>query len=532
MKRFLLTIVFALSLNFSWACPECDGSKGGNRALSMNAGETLFSMSLAAAGGEAVLIAAKEDDEDISLLRGASSLFLEENSPALERIRKRNLYKKSVGGTSGFEIGDWVDLPAMRVEVCALENGLKNAGGYKLKCYTHPVQGKYENTLLAYEIEVVGGYKKSLSDSEFIAADEAGKGSVYVVEAKKTCARDKTVKGFNRVYRYFNKVGEPIDDFWHYERSGAKAKIEKKISRSDDGSILVCKKIYRKNAVEEISQTKSPETANSGERILKNGRIRRGSDSENALSESKKYVETQSSSIKTKLDAFGNARRAQSQSAEYYAGGAADFAKGKLRLKTNADSTVSIYEYHPSLEGDTRTYTTLKGSQLKDISGDGAIGVEDLQNTPVIVEKNEKTDWQGSRHTKRVVKSSAVATYREDAEGGYKVELSEEKIISMKEYEHKVLEKGGMVEEIKTYTADSSGNLRLSSTIGMEFETLAMVNPVSRYSLRAGTSETGKTIYVSDAGDMYFTASGFLSGTVPNYANAPQAGARILAIFA
>ena len=520
MKKYLTILallVFAYSEGIS--CQECE-TPTKSRALGLEPTVSLYSMSLASAGSEAVALVASEDDEDITSLSTPSSLNLKESS-GISRINKRNLYKKSVQGRTGFEVGDWIDLPARKVEVSALKSKTANARGYVLKVYTHLEQGKFENNHLSFEIEVIGGYKRNFTDANFISESDVKNGDIYIVEAKKV-STNGTIKSVNKVYRYFEEAAKPLDNWWYYEKNGVKTKAEKIIQKQSDDSFLITKRIHRKNAIDETSEMKIKEAVKESERVVKNGRIRRG---ENTPEVSATYTRKTASTSKITLDANGNVFRTKSEANSFYLNDSAEHQKGKVRTKTNKDGTITLFEYHPNLEGNFRTYTTQRGFELKDISGDGVIGIEDLQNTPVTIEDKESIDWQGSRHSKRLINKKAKASFSTTTNAnGYNVVLSDEKVVSKKEYEHKRTENGGVIEEISTYKADSNGELQLANVSAFEFETLALGEPVTKYSLSnlSEESQVGKTIYVSDGGSIGFSASGFLSGTVPNYANAPR----------
>ena len=306
----------------------------------------------------------------------------------------------------------------------------------------------------------------------------------------------------------------------YYEKNGVKSKAQKILQKQNDGTVLITKRIHRKNAIDETSEIKIKEAVKESERVLKNGRIRRG---ENTPEISTPYTSKTASTLNTTLDALGNKFKTKSESNAYYLSESAEHQSGKVRVKTNKDGSITLYEYHPKFEGNFRTYTTQKGFELKDVSGDGVIGLEDLQNTPVIVEDKESIDWQGSRHSKRLINKKAKASFGATDVNGYNVVLSDEEVLSQKEYEHKRTDNGGLIEEITTYTAKSDGELKVSSVSAFEFDTLAMTEPVSQYSLsNLSSDQVGKTIYVSDAGSLGFSANGFLSGTVPNYTNAPR----------
>ena len=516
-NSIIYIILFLIFANDSISCPECNKEDGGSQAsFSLKVSESLYEISLGSAGSEAASLLAMEGDEDITALSDVGSLMLKE-SRGLGRIKRRNLYKKSIEGTTGFEVGDYVDLPARKVEVSALKSKTANARGYVLKVYSHLEAGKFENNHLSFEIEVIGGYKRNLSDTGFIPESDVKNGDVYIVEAKKISS-DGTIKGVNKVYRYFEEASKPLDNWWYYEKNGVKSKAQKILQKQNDGTVLITKRIHRKNAIDETSEIKIKEAVKESERVLKNGRIRRG---ENQVSE--KFISKTSSSSKTSLDALGNKFKTKSESNAYYLSESAEHQKGKVRAKTNKDGTITLYEYHPKFEGNFRTYTTQKDFKLKDVSGDGVIGIEDLQNTPVIVEDKESIDWQGSRHSKRLVNKKAKVSFNTETEDAYKVVLSDEKVVSKKEYEHKRTENGGVIEEISTYKIDSNGELQLASVIAAEYETLAMSEAIAQYSLsNLSEEQIGKTIYVSDAGSLGFTANGFLNGTVPNYANVPR----------
>lgn len=173
-------ILFLIFANDSISCPECNKDGGSSQAsFSLKVSESLYEISLGSAGSEAASLLAMEGDEDITALSDVGSLMLKE-SRGLGRINKRNLYKKSIEGTTGFEVGDFVDLPARKVEVAALKSKTANAKGYVLKVYSHLEQGKFENNHLSFEVEVIGGYKRNLTDTTFISESEVKEGDIYI----------------------------------------------------------------------------------------------------------------------------------------------------------------------------------------------------------------------------------------------------------------------------------------------------------------------------------------------------------------
>lgn len=523
MKNLKIFIYFTILLfvaNLAKTCPECEVPGASPASFSMAPTSSLYVVNLASAGSEALALVAIEDEEDITTLSDTGSLTLRE-SRGLSRIKKRNLYKKSIQGISGFELGDWVDLPARKVEVAPLKENIANTKGYVLKVYSHLEQGKFENNHLVFEIEVVGGYKRNLNDATYIPESDVKNGDIYLVEAKKITT-DGVIKGINKVYRYFKKAEEPIDNWWYYERNGVKTKAEKIIQKQSNDAFLVTKRIYSKNAIDETSEIKIKESVKDSERVVKNGRIFRGKHLSQAAG---KYTSKMASTSKTTLDANGNVFGKKSEANSFYLDDSGDYQKGKVRTKTNKDGTITLFEYHPTLDGNFRTYTMAKGVELKDVSGDGSIGIEDLQNTPVIVEEKESIDWQGSRHSKSLINKKAKASFSATTNAnGYKVVLSDEKILSKDEYAHKRTESGGVIEEISTYKLASDGELQLANVSAFEFESLSLGEPVARYNILNPSEENqvGKIIEVLDGGSIGFSASGFLNGTVPNYANAPR----------
>ena len=156
LKIFVYVTILLFVANLAKSCPECEVSGASPASFSMAPTSSLYVVNLASAGSEALALVAIEDEEDITTLSDTGSLTLRE-SRGLSRIKKRNLYKKSIQGTSGFEVGDWVDLPARKVEVAPLKENIANTKGYVLKVYSHLEQGKFENNNLVFEIEVVGG---------------------------------------------------------------------------------------------------------------------------------------------------------------------------------------------------------------------------------------------------------------------------------------------------------------------------------------------------------------------------------------
>lgn len=424
MKNFvfkfaLLCIFFAFSAAFACDCSTGAGAAG-KSAFAMTPGESLMSVGLGYTPKQGIpaTLCIDEDDEDISLLADTSSLSLSTEGRAIEAINKRNLFSKSFNG-SAMGIGDYVDLPAHRIEIAENPNLPENAKGYVLKGYTcaGTNSANHDKSHMAYTLAIVGGYKKNIDDSAFIAESQVGEGDVYVVDAKRVSAIGGRLLGHNRVYRYFKKAGEPLDKFWYYEQNGKRTKIEKTFTPSanaSDGSGVFTKKIFKNNSIEVVSELKYRDVQKSGGRVVKNGRIRRGGSE--AVADKPKFVSLKGNVQKTSLDAFGNEFVSKSEVLDYYEPNSAENLRGKVRARTNKDGTLSLFEYHPTLSGDSRTYTLAKDISLSDRTGDGVIDAKDLNNTPVTVEILETTDWQGARHTKRVTTLKALASYKQDSE--------------------------------------------------------------------------------------------------------------------
>ena len=464
-----------------------------------------------------------EDDEDITLLSDISSLRVKMDERALNSIRKRNLFNKSSEGEN-LNFGDIIELPSQKVKIVEKEDLQENSLGYEIHGYTSSdIDSPKDN--LAYTINVVGGFKKDPNDSGYISAEEVADNSVFVATIIYR-SKNKSVKSW-RIYRYFSNATTPSDENWYYEYNGQKIRIEKmhKLLDGKSGNLrheIFTKRIIKKDLIEEFSILKYRGLPSDGERILRNGRIRR--DSEGSSTDLENISKLKYGNIKkTKIGAMGNLNASSSEDiALYISDEDADYLRGKEKSRRNADGTWSLFEYHPVLKGNMRKFTIEKGVRINDISGDGEIGIEDLKGTPVEIETRILIDWMGSRHTKSVKTTKGIATYSENKlDNGFSVKIESETDVSLKYYDHIKSDGGGLVEKITYFQKGDKNQLSEYKTRELFFEGMAMDIPTAVAETNIGMNANSKIITVPDL-YVRFNDSGFIGANgVPNYSNIP-----------
>lgn len=495
-----------------------------SRPFTMIPGEIFLNLPLGYVAGHGVPVTLTiEEDDDITKMADIRSLKCNSDTRALSSLDKRGLYKRSFEGKN-INIGDYIELPSQKIEIVESPNLPSNSKGYTLLGYTDTENvGNKEN--LAYRLEIIGGYKKDITDIEFISGSEISGKCVYVVQY--LCTHGNEVISSASIYRYFSGLGIPADNMWYYENNGRKLKIEKTFNsiKNTDGVSLYKvfnKRIFGDNYVEEYSFAKYRESQNSSGRIVKNGRIRRGDGLSAGDNASIKTIQFGSS--KSKLGASGEKSYLKSENSTLYltTSKGSEYLRGKIRSKHNSDGSWTVFEYHPTKEGDLRSFTTPAGVALTDISGDGEIGIEDLNNTSVEIETLVLTDWQGARHTKSIRKTMGIASYsNEKLENGYNVVTSGERDVSLKYYDHIRTDKGGLIERISYSKTDANSDLSVYKIEELSFAGLAMDIPTSGADITVGENGNSKVITVPDQ-YVRLNDSGFVvvNGS-PDYSKAP-----------
>ncbi|MBO7521233.1 MAG: hypothetical protein J6T16_03225, partial [Opitutales bacterium] len=225
--KFLFVQYLLLSITIAWACDCGRRSPPPGRMSSFSPGTLLLKETFGYVPGHGQLAELTiEESSNIFELTSPSALKFKINGRADKFIHRLNLYAANDKiDSKNLKIGDWIEFPALKIEISDLTLNKKYASGYSLKGYTPNSKNKKHKINLAYQIDIIGGYKRSIDSTEYIPESEVKDGDLYLLEILHKDGNTKDILQRHKIYRFTDKEGKLSDGLWYYDDGFKKTKI-------------------------------------------------------------------------------------------------------------------------------------------------------------------------------------------------------------------------------------------------------------------------------------------------------------------